>query len=496
MAYSLRATHIQQLYGSEFLCGEHRFEIQLKDVYRARSGLDGYGLRAHHKHPDFGTIVAFLKFFRVDVPERKNRTLFLMDWAYRKKRRYLDGVPYAYIENIKIGGIDVIGHLSKFAGASQGRSAQDFSELKETWSGTSNDRRHSLAIQLALTIKELENDHITHGDVSSSNFLISDGPDESTLGFLCDFDGFHHAQVARLPRKHNGQLVRPLGSIGYQHPRLIELLGRDSTDEDDEIQVETDRFALAVLAIELIVWENDFRSNLGRAELLSDRMLQDRSIADLPNDIVDRFPEGFALLQKAFNSRGLVEMPSPQDWINVLRRSERVLSNELSRPPAHRAKVRIDDSLSLSKQNNSNRAAGRVFVSYSKNSIASTQGLVKMLEREGYDVWWDARLTAGEVFEDVIRSEIRSAAAVIVIWTPNSIASRYVKSEARFADSLKKMVQVVADGVGADDLPFPFDGNHYEPIENESAIIRALDRLNVPRRPQAKDEINNAIINI
>jgi adenylate cyclase len=48
-------------------------------------------------------------------------------------------------------------------------------------------------------------------------------------------------------------------------------------------------------------------------------------------------------------------------------------------------------------------------------------------------VWWDPEIEAGQQFDDQIEDELNSARAVLVVWTPTSVASRWVRGEAREA---------------------------------------------------------------
>lgn len=74
-----------------------------------------------------------------------------------------------------------------------------------------------------------------------------------------------------------------------------------------------------------------------------------------------------------------------------------------------------------------------IFVSYSRQDLERVAPLVAALESEGWSVWWDSEITAGEEFDTLISRELDSASAVIVVWTENSVESRWVKGEARDA---------------------------------------------------------------
>jgi TolB-like protein/Flp pilus assembly protein TadD len=74
-----------------------------------------------------------------------------------------------------------------------------------------------------------------------------------------------------------------------------------------------------------------------------------------------------------------------------------------------------------------------IFVSYSRTDKARVAPLVAALEAEGWSVWWDPAIAPGQDFDSLIAAELASAKAVIVVWTPASVASRWVRGEARIA---------------------------------------------------------------
>ncbi|MBS0382165.1 MAG: toll/interleukin-1 receptor domain-containing protein, partial [Proteobacteria bacterium] len=74
-----------------------------------------------------------------------------------------------------------------------------------------------------------------------------------------------------------------------------------------------------------------------------------------------------------------------------------------------------------------------VFISYARADKARVAPLVAAIEAKGWTVWWDPEITPGQEFDDQIEAEIESARAVLVVWTSTSVASRWVRGEAREA---------------------------------------------------------------
>ncbi|MCM2312103.1 MAG: TIR domain-containing protein [Steroidobacteraceae bacterium] len=87
-----------------------------------------------------------------------------------------------------------------------------------------------------------------------------------------------------------------------------------------------------------------------------------------------------------------------------------------------------------------------VFVSYARNDKARVAPLVAAIEAQGWSVWWDPEIDAGQQFDDQIEEELKSARAVLVVWTPASVASRWVRGEAREAADRGTLVPARFDG--------------------------------------------------
>ncbi|HNP34263.1 MAG TPA: TIR domain-containing protein [Woeseiaceae bacterium] len=86
-----------------------------------------------------------------------------------------------------------------------------------------------------------------------------------------------------------------------------------------------------------------------------------------------------------------------------------------------------------------------VFVSYARNDRARVAPLVAAIVARGWTVWWDPEITPGQEFDDQIDAEIDAAKAMMVVWTPTSVASRWVRGEAREAADRGILVPVRFD---------------------------------------------------
>jgi hypothetical protein len=121
--------------------------------------------------------------------------------------------------------------------------------------------------------------------------------------------------------------------------------------------------------------------------------------------------------------------------------------------------------------------AARIFISYSKKDPQPTRDLAAYLTSEGYSVWWDTDLTAGEDFRDVIDRELEAADAVIVIWTGHSIESKWVKAEADHADRDGKLIPLRARGIDTWSIPKPFGTYQTDFVDDCAAVLKAVRRI-------------------
>ena len=87
-----------------------------------------------------------------------------------------------------------------------------------------------------------------------------------------------------------------------------------------------------------------------------------------------------------------------------------------------------------------------VFVSYARNDKARVAPLVAAIEAQGWAVWWDPEITPGQEFDSQIDAELQAATAVLVVWTPTSVGSRWVRGEAREAADRGVLVPVRFEG--------------------------------------------------
>jgi hypothetical protein len=98
-----------------------------------------------------------------------------------------------------------------------------------------------------------------------------------------------------------------------------------------------------------------------------------------------------------------------------------------------------------------------IFLSYARQDRGTARLFADGLVAEGFTVWWDASLRSGETFDEVIERNLRDAKAVVVLWSPASVASRWVRAEATLADRRNKLAPAI---IAPCDRPIIFELTH------------------------------------
>jgi adenylate cyclase len=95
-----------------------------------------------------------------------------------------------------------------------------------------------------------------------------------------------------------------------------------------------------------------------------------------------------------------------------------------------------------------------IFVSYGRTTEAQAQQVAEALRGAGYSVWRDDELPAHRAYSDVIEERLRSAKAVVVLWSAEAAKSQWVRAEADIAREAGTLVQITVDGILP---PLPFN---------------------------------------
>lgn len=104
-----------------------------------------------------------------------------------------------------------------------------------------------------------------------------------------------------------------------------------------------------------------------------------------------------------------------------------------------------------------------IFISYARSNVVQAAELATALRSLGHTVWRDDELPAHRDYADVIEERLRSANAVVVLWSKDAVKSQWVKAEADVAREAGKLVQVSLDGAAP---PLPFNRMQCAPLRD------------------------------
>jgi hypothetical protein len=102
-----------------------------------------------------------------------------------------------------------------------------------------------------------------------------------------------------------------------------------------------------------------------------------------------------------------------------------------------------------------------VFLSYSSKDGEQIRSVADELERKHIPGWYDEGLIAGQPYRDVLRQRIETVKAIVVLWTENSISSKFVIAEANLADQANKLICLRDPKLAPTRIPMPFAANEH-----------------------------------
>jgi len=130
-----------------------------------------------------------------------------------------------------------------------------------------------------------------------------------------------------------------------------------------------------------------------------------------------------------------------------------------------------------------------VFISYAKGDRSRAAELASILETKGLSVWWDRDILPGRTFDDVIEEALSSARSVVVLWSAESVKSRWVRTEASAAAERDALVPVLIESAA---IPLEFrrveaaDLTNWHGDPNDAELQQLIETLDVRIRSDAR----------
>jgi TIR domain len=118
-----------------------------------------------------------------------------------------------------------------------------------------------------------------------------------------------------------------------------------------------------------------------------------------------------------------------------------------------------------------------IFISYSREDSPFVEALMLALIEYGWSVWADkSGMAEGRPFDEQIEDAIVESTVTLVIWSPSSVKSRWVRAEAAFALGRDKLLPVI---IRSADPPLQFLHIHGADLtdwsqESDDAVFRKL----------------------
>jgi len=94
-----------------------------------------------------------------------------------------------------------------------------------------------------------------------------------------------------------------------------------------------------------------------------------------------------------------------------------------------------------------------IFISYKRENRDQAERFARYFGEKGFSVWWDDDINAREAFDKIIEREIEAATSVVVLWSPLSVVSEWVRNEAHYGHDRGKLVPVMIERC---DVPLAF----------------------------------------
>jgi TIR domain len=90
-----------------------------------------------------------------------------------------------------------------------------------------------------------------------------------------------------------------------------------------------------------------------------------------------------------------------------------------------------------------------IFISYASQDREKARSLAEALAARGWSAWWDRKIPLGQSFDAVIEKALREARCLIVLWSTQSVESKWVRNEASDGESRGILIPVFIEAIQA-----------------------------------------------
>ena len=126
-----------------------------------------------------------------------------------------------------------------------------------------------------------------------------------------------------------------------------------------------------------------------------------------------------------------------------------------------------------------------IFLSYAREDQEHARRIAEALEAEGWSVFWDVKIRAGQRFAEFIERRLEESLVVVVLWSPHSVGSRWVKLEATHGLE-RETPALIPAMIARTTIPFEFRDIH-------AADLTSWLADNAPDGASGLDELLSAI---
>jgi hypothetical protein len=166
---------------------------------------------------------------------------------------------------------------------------------------------------------------------------------------------------------------------------------------------------------------------------------------EIPKEILNvrtYLPSAVFVLWCSHDEYNRATQEMPPEWTSRLTHFYRLLKTP-KETLNQRLRTVLDPAKHRAQEKSRLRAEGKpgVFVSYSRRDSVFADQLVFRLKADGFPVWLDrSRLHGGELWQRELEIALREAAILILVTSPDALASEYTRMEYQYFLSEKKPV--------------------------------------------------------